>query len=333
MLKLSMLDQSPIPKGSTATEALNRTKQLAQLGDELGYHRFWLAEHHSSTSLASSAPEVTAAYIAAMTERIRVGTGGVMVMHYSPYKIAEVFKTISALAPGRVDFGAGRAPGGDSYAMYALAEGRRPHLTEQYDKIEIILNLLQDLPTGERVYDGVVASPTKVPLPEAWLLGSSGQSARQAGELGVGYAFAQFFNGQMTKETFDAYKQAFIPSKLMETPEILVTYAATVAPTQDEAEYLAKPLDIFRLNLMRGNITPTMSPEEAKDYYLTEMDLAMIEQNRRFNLVGTPEAVAETIQQEAAQYGFTEVMLNCNQYAMESRVQTYKLLAEQLLKS
>lgn len=143
-MKLSILDQVPISKGMTSTEALANSVKIAQLGDEMGYERMWLAEHHNTTSLASSAPEITAAYLAAKTDRIRLGTGGIMMMHYSPLKIAEVFKTLAALAPNRIDFGAGRAPGGDGPAMTALASGRRPEMTEQYDKLEIILNLMNE---------------------------------------------------------------------------------------------------------------------------------------------------------------------------------------------
>lgn len=329
-MKLSILDQVPVSKGSTSTEALHNSVQLAQLGDTLGYERMWLAEHHNTTSLASSAPEVTVAYLAAKTNRIRLGTGGIMMMHYSPYKIAEVFKTLAALAPGRIDFGAGRAPGGDGPAMSALASGRRPELTEQYDKLEIILRLMNEQRTGEAVYDAVIASPTKVQLPEAWLLGSSGQSARQAGIAGVGYSFAQFFNGQMSKEIFDAYKAAFQPSYFMEKPQIIVTYAATIADTREEAEYLALPIQISRLNLMRGRIMQGISPEEAKDYPLSEMDKIFLENNRHLMLIGTAKDVADQLYREQEQFGFDEAMLNCNQFSIEGRLNSYRLLANEM---
>ncbi len=330
-MRLSMLDQMPIPKGHSAEEAFQRTEQLALLGEELGYHRMWLAEHHNSQSLASSAPEVTAAFLAAKTKRLRIGTGGVMMMHYSPYKLAEVFKTLSGLAPNRIDFGVGRAPGGDHAAIYALAEGRRQRFTEQYDKLEIILKLMNNQKTGEHVYDQVIAAPAHISLPEAWLLGSSGQSAMQAGQLGVGYSYAQFFTGNMSKDIFDAYKSYFTPSYYMEKPQIIVTYAATVAPTLEEAEYLAKPIDISRLQLMKGQIIQTMSPEEAKDYPLSEMDKMTIDNNRKANLVGTPKDIAAFLIAEQEKYGFDEVMLNCNQYELESRLNTYKFLAKELI--
>lgn len=330
-MKLSILDQVPVSKGSTSTEALHNSVRLAQLGDELGYERMWLAEHHNTTSLASSAPEVTAAYLAAKTDKIRLGTGGIMMMHYSPYKIAEVFKTLAALAPGRIDFGAGRAPGGDGPAMSALASGRRPELTEQYDKLEIILRLMNEQQTGEPVYDAVIASPAKVQLPEAWLLGSSGQSARQAGQTGVGYSFAQFFNGQASKEIFDGYKAAFKPSYFMEKPQIIVTYAASIADTREEAEYLARPIQISRLNLMRGRITQGISPEEAKDYPLSEMDKIFLENNSHLMLVGTAKDVAEQLYREQEQFGFDEAMLNCNQFSIEDRLNNYRLLANEMI--
>jgi len=330
-MRLSILDQMPVPKGHTAEEAFQRTEQIALLGEELGYHRMWLAEHHNSHSLASSAPEVTAAFLAAKTKRLRIGTGGVMMMHYSPYKLTEVFKTLCGLAPNRIDFGVGRAPGGDHASINALAEGRRQPFTEQYDKLEIILKLMNNQKTGENVYDQVIAAPVNIQLPEAWLLGSSGQSAMQAGRLGVGYSYAQFFTGNMSKDIFDAYKAYFTPSYYMEKPQIIVTYAATVADTLEEAEYLARPVDITRLQLMKGQIIQVMSPEEAQDYPLTELDKMTIADNRKANLVGTPKEIAEFLVAEQERYGFDEVMLNCNQYALESRKNSYKLLAKELI--
>lgn len=331
-MKLSILDQVPISKGMTSTEALANSVKIAQLGDKLGYERMWFAEHHNTSTLASSAPEVTAAYVAAKTERIRVGTGGIMMMHYSPFKVAEVFKTLAGLAPGRIDFGAGRAPGGDMPAMTALASGRRPDLTEQYDKLEIILRLMNEQPTGEAVYDNVVATPFKVQLPEAWLLGSSGQSARQAGENGVGYSFAQFFNGQMSKGIFDAYRNSFKPSYFMQQPRIITTYAVSAADTAEEAEYLSMPMQIGRLNLMRGRLLNVMSPEEANDYPLTEMDKMMLQENRHLMLIGSAKDVAAQILEEQAEYGFDEAMINSNLYSVEQRLNSYTLLAKELIK-
>jgi len=331
-MKLSILDQVPLSKGMTSTEALQNSVQLAQLGDELGYTRMWLAEHHNTNTIASSAPEVTAAYLAAKTSNINIGTGGVMMMHYSPLKVAEVFKTLAALAPNRIDLGVGRAPGGDGAAMTALASGRRPDFTEQYDKLEVILNLIEEKPTHEPIYDAVVAIPEKVALPSAWLLGSSGQSATQAGQLGVGYSFAQFFNGQMSKQIFDAYRNSFVPSSFMDKPSIITTYATCVAETAEEAEYLSMPMQISRLQLMRGNMRPTLSPEEANNYPLTEIEKLHLQKNREFYFIGAAKDVAEQILEEQAIYGFDEAMINCNLFTMEQRLNNYRLLAKYLIK-
>ena len=140
-MRLSILDQAPITRGNKATDALKKAEELAILGDELGYHRMWMAEHHGTNDFASSAPEVTAAHLAAKTKKMRIGTGGVMLMHYSPLKLAEVFKTLSAFSPGRIDFGVGRAPGGDNYSMYALSEGRQPMVNNMYEKFDTALQL------------------------------------------------------------------------------------------------------------------------------------------------------------------------------------------------
>lgn len=330
-MKLSILDQAPIPKGSTSTDALQFTKDLAKLGDELGYHRLWMAEHHNATSLSSSAPEVTIAHLAALTNRIRLGTGGVMMMHYSPLKMAEVFKTLSALAPDRIDFGVGRAPGGDHLSIQALAQGRASIPDDQYDKLATTLQLLNDQKTNDPLYNQVIATPHEVKLPEAWLLGSSGNSARQAGKQGVGYSFAQFFNGEMSKEIFDTYRHYFEPSYFMPKPEINVSYAVTVAETKDEAEYLALPIDLSRLFLMRGQMPQTFSPEDAQAYPLTEMDKAILAKNRALHLVGTPKEVSEQLLKEKEEFGFDEVMVNSNQYSFETRLNVYRLLAEELL--
>jgi len=173
-------------------------------------------------------------------------------------------------------------------------------------------------------------TPSKVELPEAWLLGSTGNSAVKAGELGIGYAFAQFFNGEASKEIFDAYRYQFIPTVYMEKPLISISYAATVAETEDEAEYRARPIDLFRLGLMTGRLVPIISAEKAKDVKLTEKEKMFIQENRRIHLVGTPEQVASKIEKEKEAFGFDELMINANHAEMTSRMDTYRLLANAL---
>ncbi|QFF99383.1 LLM class flavin-dependent oxidoreductase [Psychrobacillus glaciei] len=329
-MRLSVLDQAPITAGNTAAGALKNAEELAILADELGYHRMWMAEHHGTGAFASSAPEVTAAHLAAKTNKLRIGTGGVMMMHYSPLKLAEVFKTLSAFSPGRIDFGVGRAPGGDNYAMYALSEGRPPMVNNMYEKLAIALKLLDDEVPEESLYSKTVATPANIVLPEAWLLGSTGNSAIQAGRLGLGYSFAQFFQGGMTPAILDTYRRNFKPSAFMEKPEINVTYLVTAAGTKEEAEFEALPQDIARLSLMKGQIHKILTPEEAQNYPLTEMDRMMIQENRKIHLVGSAKEVATILQEEQAHYGYDEVMICSIPHSQEKRLNVYRLLATEL---
>ena|SRR5690625_274177 len=299
-MKLGILDQIPVAETQSATEALQQTIEIAKQAEKLGYHRFWLAEHHNSNRLASSAPEIVMAHIAAATEKIRVGSGGIMVMHYSALKVAEVFNTLSALTANRIDLGMGRAPGGDGPTITAMAQGRYFRSDDQYDKIIDILNLMDGSQPALREYQGVSVTPSNVDLAEA------------------------------SRAIFDAYRNAFIPTAFMEQPLISISYAATVAETKDEAEYRARPIDLFRLGLMTGRLTPVISAEKAKDVTLTEKEEMLIQQNRRIHLVGTPEQVAGQVQKEKEEFGFNELMINANHAEMESRMDTYRLLAEVL---
>ena len=161
-MRLSILDQAPITKGNSPAGALKKAEELAILGDDLGYYRMWMAEHHGTGAFASSAPEISVAHLASKTKSIRIGTGGVMMMHYSPLKLAEVFKTLSAYSPGRIDFGVGRAPGGDQYSIYALSEGRQPMLNNMYEKFEIALQLINDEVPEDNLYNKTMATPAQM---------------------------------------------------------------------------------------------------------------------------------------------------------------------------
>lgn len=330
VMKLSVLDQAPVTKGNTAEAALKKAEELALVADELGYRRMWMAEHHGTKAYASSAPEVTAAHLAAKTKNIRIGTGGVMMMHYSPLKLAEVFKTLSALSPGRIDFGVGRAPGGDNYSIYALSEGRQPMVHNMYEKFDTALHLIDNEVPKDRLYEKTIATPSNVVLPEAWMLGSSGSSAIQTGRMGVGYSFAQFFNGDLTKEIIDAYKEHFEPSAFMEKPETIVSYMVTVAETKEEAEFEAGPQDISRLLLQQGRMIQALTPEEAQEYPLTEMDRMRIQENRKLHLVGSAKEIANVLQEEQERYGFDEAMICSIPHSQEKRLDVYRLLAREL---
>lgn len=330
-MKLSVLDQAPVTSGNTAVDALLKAEELAILADELGYERMWMAEHHGTPAYVSSAPEITVARLAAKTKRIRIGTGGVMIMHYSPLKLAEVFKTLSAFSPGRIDFGAGRAPGGDRKSMFAMSEGRQLMLDNMYDKFATTLQLINDEVPVSTLYNSTIAAPTDVVLPEAWMLGSSGNSAIQTARMGVGYSFAQFFNGAMTKDILDAYRANFEPSPFMEKPKINVAYMVTTAETREEAEYEALPQDIARLWLMTGRMGKLLTPEEAQNYQLSEIDRMTIKENRKIHLVGSAKEVADKLVEEQEKYGFDEAMICSIPHSQEKRLDVYRLLARELL--
>src|SRR5690625_1804688 len=333
ILKLSILDQAPVTSGNKAVAALKKAEELAILGDELGYHRMWMAEHHNTRDFASSAPEITAAHIAAKTKQIRIGTGGVMMMHYSPLKLAEVFKTLSAFSPGRIDFGVGRAPGGDHDSIYALSEGRQPMVHNMYDKFDTALQLINDERATDELYKRTLATPSEVELPEAWMLGSTGNSAMESAVRGVGYSFAQFFNGELSDEIVNIYRSNFKPSIFMEKPNMKVSFMVTTAETKEEAEYEAKPQDIWHLLFMQGRIGPLLTPEEAKDFPLSEMDKMTIKENRKIHLVGDAKEVATMLQEEQAKYQFDEAMIVSIPHSQKKRLNVYRLLAKELIQT
>lgn len=330
-MKISILDQSPISQGSTPAEALQNMVESAILADALGYHRFWIAEHHNTPQLSSSAPEISMAYIAAKTKNIRLGSGGTMMMHYSPYKMAETFKTLAAYAPGRIDFGAGRAPGGDGKSIAALAEGRNTSHQDLYTKLYNVLQLLKDEEGSTPIYQNIVAQPEQITLPEPYMLGSSGNSAAQAGYMGMGYAYVQFFNGHIEKSLFDAYKNHFKPSAFFEEPNSIACYFITIGNTKEEAEYQGYPADLSRLFLYTGRPMLRLSPEEAQHYPLSEAEKDFLKQNSAWQFKGTAEDVATYLRSEQALYGFDEAMICTIPYDQAYKLESYRKLAQILL--
>lgn len=330
-MRLSILDQAPISKGNTSVQTLKNAEELALLGDELGYHRFWMSEHHSTDVFASSAPEINIAYLASKTKNIRYGTGGLMMMHYSPLKVAETISTLNAFTDGKIDLGVGRAPGGDSYAVYALSQGHPPTSKNLYEKLETTLKLLKGEIPGNDLYRNSFVIPNKAPLPEVFLLGSSGGSSLEAGRIGVGYAFAQFLSGDLTLDVINTYRENFNPSTYLDSPKVAIGYLVTTAETKEEAEYHAKSQDIWRLHYEQGVINQIMSPEEANDYPLTEIEKMTIQENRKIHFVGNVKEIAAKLRDEQEIYNFDEAIICCIQHSQEFRVNGYKLLARELI--
>ncbi|WP_297986704.1 LLM class flavin-dependent oxidoreductase [uncultured Chryseobacterium sp.] len=327
-MKLSILDQGPISQGQSPQQALENMREAVQLADKLGYHRFWFAEHHNTEVFASSAPEISMAHLSALTKNIRLGSGGTMMMHYSPYKMAEIFKTLSAYAPGKIDFGAGRAPGGDGKSILALSEGKDTRFQDLYKKLSETLHLLKD-ENGEEYYNhNVIAHPINIVLPEVFLLGSTGNSAMEAGKMGLSYGYVQFFTGTIDRNIFDVYRENFQPSEFQKVPNVLACYMVTVAETKEEADFQARVSDITRMQLHTGQRIRRISPEEAQTFPLTDAERLFIEQGSNWHIRGEINEVVERLKHEKEIYGFDELMICTTPFAQDFKLKEYELLAK-----
>lgn len=327
-MKISILDQGPVSDGQTPLMALQNMRESVKLADELGYHRFWFAEHHNTDGFASSAPEISIAHLSALTQQIRLGSGGTMMMHYAPYKMAETFKTLSAYAPGRIDFGAGRAPGGDGKSILALSEGRDTRFQDLFHKLEETMSLLKDEQGEELHHKNIIAQPTGIPLPEIFMLGSTGNSAREAGNLGISYGYVQFFTGTIDKSIFEVYRENFKPSEFQQKPNVLACYFVTVSDTEEEAEFQALSADIARMQLYSGKKISRMSPEDAQNFPLNEAERNFIEGSKSWHLRGEVNEVIGRLKREQELHGFDELMICTIPYSQEVKLKQYEMLAK-----
>ncbi|MFC7440805.1 LLM class flavin-dependent oxidoreductase [Laceyella putida] len=329
MIKLSVLDQSPIPEGKSAVEALADTTRLAQEAEKLGYRRFWVSEHHFTRSLAGSSPEVLISHLGAKTETIRVGSGGVMLPHYSPYKVAENFKVLEALYPNRIDLGLGRAPGGMPLATRALQEGKRVNVDQYAQQLDDLITYIYDLGEKHERFPGIVATPTIETAPEMWMLGSSGGSALLAAERGVGYAFAQFINGEGGADVVKFYREHFQPSLCNQKPQTMLAIFAICGETEEEAERLASSLDLALLLIEKGESGHGIpSVETALNYRYSPFDRYRIQENRKRMIVGSKEQVREQILALGLEYETDEIMIVSLIHDFEAKLRSYRLLAE-----
>jgi luciferase family oxidoreductase group 1 len=329
MPPLSVLDLSVVTTGTPPTMALRNSIDLAQHVDRLGYERYWLAEHHNLPSVASPAPDLMIGQIAAATQRIRVGSGGVMLPNHAPLVIAERFKMLEALFPGRIDLGLGRAPGTDGATAHALR--RRLDGREGDDFLERLHELTlwetRDFPPGHP-YNNVVAMPSDTPLPPIWLLGSSGYSAELSAQVGMGFAFAHHFATHDAVDAMLSYRQHFQPSTWSSGPYAILAVAAIVADSDTEAEQLAASTDFNRLLRERGQYAPLVSIEEALAYPYTDGERAIIARNRKRLFVGAPATVLQQLQPLIAASQADEVMVITAVYDHAARKRSYDLLAE-----
>jgi luciferase family oxidoreductase group 1 len=326
MVPLSVLDLVPVASGSTAGESIRRSVELARLAEQLGYVRYWFAEHHGMPNIASSSPEILIEHIATATEHIRVGSGGIMLPNHAALRIAEAFHTLEALHPDRIDLGIGRAPGTDPATSRAL----RPFDAELFpEQVRELIALSRRSFPSDHPFRTVRVVPEDVKLPPIWILGSSGAGAAFAGSLGLGYGFARHFSPAPPEPAVRAYLASFTPSERFPSPSAILGVSVIAAETRDEAEYLASSTDLAWVRLQRGEFGPVPSPEEASAYRYTAHEQAFVASNRARQFVGTPEDVAEQLQDVVRSTQATELMVTSMIHGHRERLRVYELLARE----
>jgi luciferase family oxidoreductase group 1 len=329
MFPLSVLDLSPVSAGSTGAQAIRNSLDLARLVDRLGYTRYWCAEHHNMPAIASPAPDLMIGQIAAVTTRMRVGSGGVMLPNHAPLIVAERFKVLEALFPGRIDLGLGRAPGTDQVTSYALR--RRQGISEEDDFLdrfnELMLLETRGFPPGHPFHN-VRAMPSDVPLPPIYLLGSSDYSAQLAGQIGAAFAFAHHFATFDAGEAMRLYRDSFRPSPSHDKPYAILGTHVVLADTDAEAERLASTVDLNIVRRAKGEYMPLASPEDALAYDYSPVDRARMKENRTKVAVGSPATVKARLMPLIERTKADELMVTTMIYDHEARKHSYELLAE-----
>lgn len=329
-MKLSILDQAPVSKGSSAAEALDNAVKLAKAGEDFGYERFWLAEHHSMLAFASSTPEITLAAIGSRTSKIRIGSGATLIPYYSPYKVAENYHTLATLFPERVDLGVGRAPGGPAEATEALNKEYLKNVYANQERVSELMGYIHHDNHAEKIK----MSPLADPPPEVWMLGTSVKSAKLAGELGMNYCFGYFMsNAGDMKEVIDTYRNSFKPAVEGQTPQVMITVTAFVAETKEKAKDVAMSTLIWGIEKERSfgqSDTDDGIPsiKDAKNFELTEEEQENVDRRLKSMFVGTGEEVAGRLKQLAEAYSIEEIMISTNTYSIEDKLKSFELLKE-----
>jgi luciferase family oxidoreductase group 1 len=331
VVKLSILDQAPISSNQTPNEALNASMRLAQAGEALGYTRYWIAEHHDLPGLACSAPEVMISYIGANTKRIRIGSGAVLLPHYKPYKVAEVFNMLATLYPNRIDIGLGRAPGGSAEATNALSDNFLQQVWKMPNKVEDLLHFINNDFPDDHEYSKVTASPIPQDTPMPWILGTSKKSALLAAENGVPYAFGQFMSEQDGAAIIQQYLDAFQPKKNGQFPQVLVTVSVICAETAEKADEIALSSLIWALQKEKGEGQSVPSIQEAKKYELNEKEKEKLAKMKQHMIIGNPKEVSKKLIQLQAKYKADEIMIVTITHSPNDRTESYKLIAAEML--
>ncbi len=328
MIKLGVLDQSPVRVGATYADAINESVELARATEKLGYSRYWVAEHHAADGFAGSAPEILVGRIAGATDSIRVGSGGVMLSHYSPYKVAETFRVLEVLYPGRIDLGIGRAPGRDRHTAVALAYGNQLGIEYFPNKVLDLRAFLSDEKPVTEALHGIRATPESESDPELWILGSSAESARMAAQFGIRFSFAHFINPYAGGEVSRAYRTEFEPTDPLPAPRTNVGVFAICADTEEEATRLAKSRDLWRLRADQGRLGQIPTVEEAESTQYTPAEKTQIEHNRIRYVVGDPDQVKARLTEIAEEHQAEELVLLTITPDYQSRLRSYELVAK-----
>lgn len=328
-LPLSVLDVAPVASGSSPGDALRNSLELVKLTERLGYHRYWVAEHHNMPGIASSAPAVLVAHLASVTSIIRVGSGGVMLPNHPPLAVAEQFGMLEALHPGRIDLGIGRAPGTDPTTARALrGEARSLGGDEFPSEFGELLGFFHgSFPEGHP-YRRVHAVPGEGDLPDLWLLGSSDYSARVAGVLGLPFSFAHHFSPANTLPALAVYRESFRPSATLAEPYAMVAVNVVCSDSDEEAARQAAPLALAFLQVAHGRPAPLPSPEEAERYRYTDGERAIVQSRLASQVAGSPSTVRAGLEELAAATGADELMISTMMHGHADRLRSYELVAE-----
>ena len=323
-IPLGVLDLAPVPEGSTAGEALRATIDLAVAVEELGFTRFWVAEHHGMPGVASSSPPVLIGHIADATSTIRVGSGGVMLPNHAALVVAEQFGMLEALHPGRIDLGIGRAPGTDQATAQALAHRGPDDFPGQLT--DLLGFFTGQWPAGHQ-YRTVHAVPGEGSAPDIWLLGSSGYSAQVAGLLGIPFAFAHHFMPANTLPALELYRESFRPSQALEKPHAMIAAAVLCADTSERARFLAGSSALSFLRLRQGRPGKVPPPEEAAAYSYSDLERAFIDDRQATQYLGTPDEVAAGLRDLVKRTEANELMVTTQTYDPADRLRSFELLA------
>ncbi|HEY9006186.1 LLM class flavin-dependent oxidoreductase [Ohtaekwangia sp.] len=330
-LKLSVLDQTPIRRGSTAQEALQESIRLARFTDSLGYTRYWLSEHHNIATLAGAAPEVLISRLAGETKNLRFGSGGIMLPNHSTLKVAENFRLLEALYPGRIDLGIGRAPGGDRLTASLLNPTNTFSPKDYIQQLVDLKAFLSDDKEAGTVHEKVTAIPRIPTQPELWMLTSSGESAYIAAHFGMALSFAHFINPIGGPEAIQAYREQFKPSDQLQEPQASVGIFVFCGETEEKAAQVQAVMDYRLLSIEKGKIDESPSYESIKSYAYSREELARVQFNRMRTITGTPDVVKERLKQLARTYNVDEIVIATFADTLEDRFRSYELLAEMFL--